>query len=240
MTTLFISDLHLDPRQEGLIEIFHRFLQGPARSARALYMLGDLFERWIGDDGDVRRFARELKALRALSDSGVALYFMHGNYDFLVGQRFAAATGASLLEDPTLIDLGGIPTLLSHGDALCTDDVAHQRARARWLDPDEQARVLKMPVWFRRAIALWLKYESRFLGRGSAREIVDVNEDAVRTLMRSHGVHQLVHGHTHRPAIHQFELDGAPARRIVLPNWTNESGGMLVCDASGCSLKDLS
>jgi UDP-2,3-diacylglucosamine hydrolase len=132
-----------------------------------------------------------------------------------------------------------MPPLLSHGDALCTDDAAHQRARERWLDPREQARVLGLPVWVRRTIGVWLKYKSRVLMQTPMRDIVDVNDGAVRNLMRQHGVRQLIHGHTHRPAVHDFDLDGAPARRIVLPNWTNEAGGMLVCDAAGCRLETL-
>ncbi len=239
MSTLFISDLHLEPSRPQLTQIFLRFLAGPARGADAVYIMGDLFDLWIGDDANMALYPQEIAGLRALSDAGVPLYLMHGNRDFLMGTAFLQATGSVLLQDPTVIDLHGTRTILSHGDMLCTDDAAHMKGRREWLDPARQAAFLAQSPAVREKIARQLRMESSHNKTLKAAEIMDVTQQAVEDLLRSHGVAQLIHGHTHRPAIHDFRLDGAPARRIVLSDWHDDRGSMLVCDTSGCRLHDL-
>lgn len=240
MATLFISDLHLEPSRPEMTQIFLRFLAGPAREAETLYILGDLFDLWIGDDANMPRYPVEIAALRALRDSGVPICMMHGNRDFLLGPDFMAATGAELLGDPIVVNLHGHPTVLSHGDMLCTDDVAHMQGRREWLDPARQAQFLAQPAEVREKIARALRMESTQNKTLKSAEIMDVTQRAVEDLMRQHGVSQLIHGHTHRPAFHDFTLDGKPARRIVLSDWHDERGSVLVCDDDGCRLQDLS
>jgi UDP-2,3-diacylglucosamine hydrolase len=239
MPTLFISDLHLEPSRPLMTQIFLRFLSGPARDAGAVYIMGDLFDLWIGDDANMSLYPVEIAALRALSDSGVPLFFMHGNRDFLIGKDFLQATGGRLLPDPSVIDLHGIPTVLSHGDMLCTDDLAHMKGRKEWLDPARQAAFLAQPAEIREKIARQLRMESSYNKTQKAVEIMDVTQQAVEDLLRSSKVRQMIHGHTHRPAIHEFTLDGAPARRIVLSDWHDDHGSMLVCDEDGCRPQDL-
>ncbi len=235
MSTLFISDLHLEPARPRMSEIFLRFLSGPATQAEAVYIMGDLFDLWIGDDANMSLYPAEIEGLRRLSDNGTPIYMMHGNRDFLI----LKATGANLLKDPTAINLHGTPTVLSHGDLLCTDDLAHMKGRQEWLNPARQAAFLAQPADVREKIARQLRQESSYNKTLKAAEIMDVTQQAVEDLLREHKLHQLIHGHTHRPAIHDFELDGKPARRIVLSDWHDDRGSMLVCDASGCCLQDI-
>ncbi|MGH8452935.1 MAG: UDP-2,3-diacylglucosamine diphosphatase [Nevskiales bacterium] len=239
MPTLFISDLHLDAARPRMTRIFLRFLSGPARSAERVYIMGDLFDLWIGDDANMAHYPAEIAALRDLSDSGVPLYLMHGNRDFLIGDAFLKATGGKLLKDPTVIDLNGAQTVLSHGDMLCTDDIAHMKGRQEWLDPVKQAAFLAQPPAVREKIARQLRMESSHNKTLKTAEIMDVTQKAVVDLLRQYRVRQLIHGHTHRPAIHDFELDGAAARRIVLSDWHEDHGSMLICDEAGCRLQDL-
>lgn len=237
-TTLFISDLHLDATRPVITELFLDFLRTDATQAEALYILGDLFEAWIGDDNPAPEHQTVITALHELNARGVALYFMHGNRDFLIGADFAAHSGCTLLTDPTLIDLYGTPTLLMHGDTLCTDDIDYQNFRRMVRDPHWQREVLAKPLAVRRQIAQAARAESAAHTAGTAYEIMDANHDAVLDALRSHHVTQLIHGHTHRPAIHDYELDGAPARRIVLGDWY-EQGSVLRCDVNGCRLDSL-
>lgn len=239
MSTLFISDLHLEPSRPQLTQVFLRFLAGPARQAEVLYIMGDLFDLWIGDDANMALYPDEISGLRALTDQGVPLYLMHGNRDFLLGNAFLHATGGTLLEDPTVIDLNGMPTVLSHGDMLCTDDAAHMKGRKEWLDPVRQAAFLAQPPAVREKIARQLRAESSHNKTLKTAEIMDVTQQAVEELLRKTHVRQLIHGHTHRPAIHDFQLDGQAARRIVLSDWHDDRGSMLVCDDSGCRLQEL-
>jgi len=219
MTKLFISDLHLQAARPDITDRFFRFLETEAAQAEALYILGDLFEAWIGDD-DPDEHNREVQAaMRRLTDAGVAGYFMHGNRDFLIGDAFAERTGFTLLEDPVVHDLYGTPVLLSHGDAYCTDDVDYQAFRRQSRDPAWQQQVLSMSVEQRRALAGQAREESRAAMVDKAEDIMDVNADAVAAALREAGVATLVHGHTHRPAVHELDLDGAPATRIVLGDW---------------------
>jgi UDP-2,3-diacylglucosamine hydrolase len=222
-----------------MTQIFLRFLAGPARGADGVFIMGDLFDLWIGDDANMAHYPEEISALKNLSDSNVPLYLMHGNRDFLMSEAFLRATGATLLKDPTVIRLHGTPTVLSHGDMLCTDDVAHMKGRREWLDPARQAAFLSQPAAVREKIARQLRVESSHNKTLKPADIMDVTQQAVEDLMRACKARQLIHGHTHRPAIHDFLLDGAPARRIVLSDWHDDHGSMLVCDESGCRLQDI-
>ncbi len=219
MTTYFVSDLHLDATLPEIGAQFLDFLQGDARNAHALYILGDLFEVWVGDDDPDPHKADIAGALRALVDSGVPVSFLHGNRDFLVGTAFAERSGVTLLDDETVLTLDGRRVLVAHGDAQCTDDVDYQAFRAMVRDAAWQQQFLAMPLDARIAMAAQARAASKTSMAGKSAEIMDVNRDAVDRLMRSHGVDLLIHGHTHRPAIHEFELDGRPARRVVLGDW---------------------
>ncbi len=223
MSTLFISDLHLDDARPLLVQAFEQLLAADARAASALYILGDLFESYIGDDDDAILPARVAMALRALCDSGVPVYFLHGNRDFLLGEEYARRSGMTLLPDPTLIELGDRRTLLMHGDTLCTDDVEYQKFRALVRDPQWQRDFLARPLTQRRVFAAQARDASRMHTSAAKAEIMDVNQSAVEAAMRAHGVRRLIHGHTHRPATHRFDLDGTQAERIVLGDWYEQA-----------------
>jgi UDP-2,3-diacylglucosamine hydrolase len=236
--TLFISDLHLDPSVPAIARQFLRFLHEEARGASALYILGDLFEVWLGDD-DPDPAAREIvAALREFTAAGTPVFFMHGNRDFLVGERFARDTGCQLVADGTVIELGGERVLLMHGDALCTDDRSYQRLRRIVRHPVTQWVVRHMSLEQRRRLAGRLREGSRMHVGETAAEIMDVNPAAVTATMQRAGVATLVHGHTHRPAIHPITLDGSTARRIVLGDW-HARGSVLEWRADGVELKSL-
>jgi UDP-2,3-diacylglucosamine hydrolase len=237
---LFISDLHLSPAQPAVQDCFLAFLEDQARTARALYILGDLFDAWLGDDDLASPWPATLAAeLRRLGEFGVDLFVMHGNRDFLLGERFLAATGAHLLPDPTSIDLHGIPTLLSHGDALCTDDLAYQHFRTLVRDPDWRRAFLAKPLAERRVLAAQLREQSETAKAGKTMASMDVNLETVRDLLRRHGCHRLIHGHTHLPARHDLHLDGHAGERWVLPDWHARAGGYLRCAEDGCQLVSL-
>ena len=238
MTTLFISDLHLEADRPEIGAQFGEFMQGEARDVEALYILGDLFESWVGDD-DPNPHYRQMKAeIRDLAASGVPVYFMHGNRDFLVGERFAAETGVAILPDPTTVNLYGSEVLLSHGDAMCTDDVEYQQVRAMTRNPEWQAMMLAKPLEERLAIARNAREASRSRNAGLSEEIMDVNQFAVEKAMTAHGVRLLLHGHTHRPAVHEFELAREPATRIVLGDWYDQ-GSVVRWNDDGFSLDTL-
>ena len=230
MQTLFLSDLHLPDEPSPLREGFRRFLAGPARGARAVYILGDLFEYWIGDDVGVQAYAGEIAALRALTASGIAVYFMRGNRDFLVGKGFAAATGVQLLRDPLIVDLYGRRTLLSHGDLWCTDDVGYQRWRSFSRNRLAQWTFAKLPVTRRQAIAGGVRGQSASAKRNKAESIMDVNAAAVGKAFLRHGVDRIIHGHTHRPATHTQQFDGRKVERIVLADWREDYMEYLAVD----------
>lgn len=219
MATLLISDLHLEANRPEIGEQFLAFLDGDARKADALYILGDLFEAWLGDDDPNPYYADMKSALRRYADTGVPVFFMHGNRDFMVGQDFATETGVTLLNDPVVVDLHGHDVLLSHGDALCTDDVHYQQVRTMTRNPDWQAMMLAKSIDERIAIAAEARKASIARGATVSDEIMDVNQDAVISTMVEHGVDTLLHGHTHRPAVHDVELPDRLATRIVLGDW---------------------
>lgn len=232
MSVLFISDLHLEAERPDITRAFLHFLATRARTAEALYILGDFFEAWIGDDG-MDEFQHSIaRALRELSDTGTRIFLMHGNRDFLIGQAFCREAGCTLLRDPSLIDLDGEKILLMHGDSLCTLDVAYMKLR-RWLRNPLTLFILRsLPLATRHKLARKLRKESRAQTRMKASEIVDVTPAEVERIMRDKGVRILIHGHTHRPAVHELEIDGRPARRIVLGDWDRQ-GWALEADEQG-------
>lgn len=238
MSTLFISDLHLTLQRPAIGEIFLNFLRGQARSAEALYILGDLFEIWLGDDAVVDEYRPYVEAIKSLSDSGVPVYFMQGNRDFLTASGFEAMTGARLLDHHHVLDLYGTPTLLMHGDLLCTDDVDYLKFRAMILSSEWQQEFLSKSVAERVEYGRMLREKSREAMQGKQELIMDVNQDAVAETMRHYQVTHLIHGHTHRPDVHQFMLDGKTVTRSVLPDWYKQ-GGVLACDRNGCQLQVL-
>lgn len=238
MTTLFISDLHLDGSRPEITELFLEFLEEEAAKASALYILGDFFEVWIGDDDDDLHHVQVMAGLKALSSSGVPVYFMHGNRDFLIGEKFAARTGVKLLADPTVIDLGGSPTLLMHGDTLCTDDLQYQKARRFLRNRLVQGIYLALPLSLRRRIAAYARAKSKTDTAAKASYIMDVNQKAVESVMAQHGVTRLIHGHTHRPAIHRFKsAERKDMERIVLGDWYEQSS-ILRWDGKSGKLSD--
>ena len=243
MSILIVSDLHLDAARPAITECFLRFLREEAASAQALYILGDLFEAWVGDDETTEPAQAVRAGLHALTQSGVPVFFLRGNRDFLVGPRFAAETGVQLLPDPSVVSLHGQPTLLMHGDLLCTDDLAYQSFRNQVRDPTWQAQFLAQPLPARQAFAAQARAASQKHQQGlkNARQleaITDVNEDAVRSTLQRYGVTRLIHGHTHRPAIHALRLGKQSAQRIVLGDWY-EQGSVLRLDSDGISLESL-
>lgn len=237
--TLLISDLHLCDEQPHITQLFLNFTRDTAPKADALYILGDLFEYWAGDDDlDTPLHRKITAALHALASGGTPVFIMHGNRDFLMDARLAQACHATLLADPALLDLYGTPTLLSHGDALCTDDVQYQKFRRQVRDPQWRAAFLAQPLARRKAQIEEIRNISMSEKQSKSSEIMDVNEEAVARLLRSHRYPRLIHGHTHRPALHQHTVDGIACERWVLGDW-HVTGDALLCDAHGCRRLEL-
>ncbi len=236
--TLLISDLHLDPSAPGIARQFVDFLRGEARAASALYILGDLFEAWLGDDDPDPAVRSIISELRALHDAGVPTFFMHGNRDFLIGERFATETGCTLLEDGTVVDLHGERVLLMHGDVLCTGDTRYQRLRRILRNPVTLFVLRRLSLESRRRLGEKLRAGSRMHVGATAAAIMDVTPAEIVASMRQARVSTLVHGHTHRPAIHSLEVDGKPARRIVLGDGYTQ-GSVLEWRDEGVDLRAL-
>jgi UDP-2,3-diacylglucosamine hydrolase len=233
VSSLFISDLHLTEERPEANERFIAFVEEKARKAEALYILGDFFEYWIGDDDIAEPFNAIVAGLLGdLGRTGVQIRLMHGNRDFLIGERFCAATGAKLLDDPVVETIQGERTLLVHGDTLCTDDVEYQAWRRKARDPAFQAEFLAKPLAERRRAVGQMREKSKEVVKGKTAEIMDVNEDAVRQALRRHGVRRLIHGHTHRPGRHDVDVDGRRCERWVLPDWYGR-GGYIEVDRRG-------
>jgi UDP-2,3-diacylglucosamine hydrolase len=238
-TTLFISDLHLCGARPAITGLFLDFLRRRARASDALYILGDLFEYWIGDEAvEQEEFRSIIRGLRELTAGGTPVFVMHGNRDFLMGDGFETATGSRLLKDPAHIDLYGAPTLLMHGDSLCTDDTEYMTFRATVRSPAWQKEFLGKSIAERDRIVRDFREISKNSTAAKKPEIMDVNQKAVESVMREHHVQRLIHGHTHRPKEHVFNLDGRPARRMVLGDWY-EQGSVLRVDAQGWQLESL-
>ena len=220
--SLFISDLHLSAGRPEVIRRFLDFIENRAKQSDHLYILGDWFDAYIGDD-DATWPLNEIKIkIRALCHAGTKVYYLHGNRDFLLGDRFVQETGIQLLDEVCRIDLYGIPTLLTHGDLLCTDDVQYQNARIRVRSPEWQAHALSKPLWMRKLYARWYRFKSGLDKGGKTYEIMDVNADAVIEMMDNHQVKRLIHGHTHRPAHHTHSSSDRHYERFVLPEWDGE------------------
>ncbi|HIE9468791.1 TPA: UDP-2,3-diacylglucosamine diphosphatase [Klebsiella variicola subsp. variicola] len=222
MATLFIADLHLQTEEPAITAGFLRFLQGEARQADALYILGDLFEAWIGDDDPNPLHQQIASAIKAVVDAGVPCYFIHGNRDFLVGQRFARQSGMLLLAEEERLDLYGREVLIMHGDTLCTDDPGYLAFRAKVHTPWIQRLFLALPLLIRRRIAARMRADSKAANSSKSMDIMDVNPQAVVDVMERHHVQWLIHGHTHRPAVHELQANGQPAWRVVLGAWHSE------------------
>tara|TARA_B100000965_G_scaffold383457_1_gene382706 strand:- start:7 stop:732 length:726 start_codon:yes stop_codon:yes gene_type:complete len=219
VTTLFISDLHLEESRPDITGAFLGFLKTHAMGVERLYILGDFFEAWIGDDERTPLQEQVAAALREVRDSGTEIFLMHGNRDFLIGNDYCERAGATLLDDPTVIDLYGTPALLMHGDSLCTADVEYQKFRANMRNPQMQKMMLARPLEDRQQMARQLRQMSMAKNQGKAEDIMDVTPEEVVKELEHHGVQLMIHGHTHRPAIHDLEANGEPARRIVLGDW---------------------
>ena len=237
--TLFLSDLHLSPARPALVAAFHAFCAGPAREAAGVYLLGDLFDDWIGDDQLREPLPAEVaRALKMVTAAGVAVGVVTGNRDFLLGDAFAKATGVTLLSAPLVINIGGTPTVLLHGDELCTADVGYQRMRRMTHNTRWQQRFLALPYVVRRGIANWLRRRSRAATSGKSEEIMDVEPRAVESAFREADVARMIHGHTHRPARHHLVVDGRVCERFVLADWYDR-GSYLEFGASGARMRDI-
>lgn len=230
--TLFISDLHLRPTRPSITRSFLDFLKTRAQGSQALFILGDLFDTWVGDD-DPSPPAKQVKAaLKRLTDSGTPVYLQPGNRDFLIGDRFLGETGVRLIDDYWVIDLYGARTLLMHGDLLCTDDIPYLEFRNKARSPEWQREVLSKPLWLRLAYARWYRLRSYFHKRNKSEEIMDVNPRTVEAVLQEHQAVRLIHGHTHRPAAHRIEINGTVAERFVLAPWEH-GGSVLVFSPHG-------
>lgn len=233
-SALFISDLHLSPHEPATAERFLAFLAGPARDADSLTILGDLFDSWAGDDDLADPFnARIVAALRTLSDAGIGVSFMAGNRDFLIGEAFATAAGLSLLHDPCLRDIGGTPTLLTHGDELCTDDPDYQRFRAQVRDPVWRTTFLARPLAERKREIEALRARSEAEKKIKPEIIMDVNANAVGAALTTHNAQAMIHGHTHRQGRHVHFVNGISCPRWVLGDWHTDRGNALICTSDG-------
>jgi len=231
MTTLFISDLHLDAARPQITQLFLDFLKTEASRAQALYILGDFFEAWIGDDDPDPHHARVMDGVHTLTGSGIPVYFMHGNRDFLIGAEFERKTGCTLLAEPTVMNLYGTRTLLMHGDTLCTDDLEYQKFRRQVRNPAWQKTFLAKPFAERRAFAQQARAASQTQTAAKPDYLMDVNQREVERVMTEHGATRLIHGHTHRPAIHRFAVNGQNLTRIVLGDWYEQSSILVARDA---------
>ena len=238
MTTLFISDLHLEADRPDIADQFLRFLETEALNADALYILGDLFEFWVGDDDPNEHYAWIKQGLRKLTRKKIPVFFMHGNRDFMIGEDFAAETAITILADPHVLEIHGEKVLLSHGDAYCTDDIEYQTIRKMTRDPQWQAMMMTKSVEERQAFAEQARAASQAHGDNISQTIVDVNQTEIESAFREANVSLMLHGHTHRPAVHELEIDGRPVRRIVLGDWY-EHGSIVRWDENGPVLSTM-
>jgi len=238
MRYLFISDLHLQPERPDITRAFLHCLESRAREADELYILGDFFEVWLGDDEQSPLATEVINSLAKLSAHGTRVYLMHGNRDFLLGKRFCRAAGCTLLPDPHIAQLNGERVLLMHGDSLCTDDLGYMRMRRMLRNPLSLFILRNLSLNQRRKIGRKLRNESREQTRQKPSDITDVNLGEVAETMRKHGVRRLIHGHTHRPAVHQLVISGEPAQRIVLGDW-DRAGWFLLVDENGYQLESF-
>jgi len=238
MTTLFVSDLHLDAKKPEIGNQFLYFLKEEATKAKALYILGDLFEVWLGDDDPNPYYANIKMALRKVTGSGIPIFFMHGNRDFMIGETFSKETGVKILNDPTIINLNDQDVLLCHGDTLCTDDIEYQEMRKTTRNPEWQAKMLAKPLEERLAFAVEARENSKIHHNLIVSELMDVNPDAVKKILLKYSANILLHGHTHRPDIHKIKINDEDAMRIVLGDWFDQ-GSVVRWDKSGPKLETI-
>ncbi len=217
--TLFISDLHLAPERPEIIQLFIDFMNKQASNAESLYILGDLVEYWLGDDDPAEGLEEVFTCMKQHADAGLQIYLMHGNRDFLMGEQLAQRAGCELIHEPYIAEFENTPVLLMHGDILCTDDLRYQELRVMLRNPAWQEDFLAKPLAEREQMAQALRKQSKEETQTKAADIMDVNTDAVSGAFQEHGVSLMIHGHTHRPAIHMLEVDGKAAKRIVLGDW---------------------
>ena len=235
MSAWFASDLHLDPSTPEIAERFRRFLAGPVRGAHSLFLLGDLFEAWIGDDDPEPAHREVIAAIAAVAASGTLVHVMRGNRDFMLGERFCADAGTILLDDPVIVEHANKRFLLTHGDGLCVDDRAYQRLRALVRDPGVRAGFARLPIEARRRLASEAREGSREHLASAAGYITDVNHAAVESVFRGAGVDLMIHGHTHRPGVHRLEVDGAARTRVVMGAW-HDAAEVVRWDDAGWAL----
>ena len=236
---LFISDLHLALDKPEITRRFLAFLQNRAPKAAAVYILGDLFDAWIGDDDPTPPNSKIRKQLKQLTASGTPVYLQPGNRDFLLSEQFCKDTGVTLLDDYVVIDVHGTPTLLTHGDLLCTDDLAYQAFRVKSHTPEWRQSVLSKPLLLRLLAARWYRLRSYFHKRKKSQAIMDVNQDTVIQVMQEHNSLRLIHGHTHRPDVHDFAISGQPAQRFVLAAWSKDAGEVLCWSSEGYRIENI-
>lgn len=229
---LFISDLHLDKQRPEMVQRFASFIKNRASYVNALYILGDLFEYWIGDDDPAKEMQPAIQAIASLHDKNVPVYFIHGNRDFLISSKFASITKCKILDEHVVIDLFGEPTLIMHGDTLCVDDISYQRFRKKTRNKIIQKSFLFLNLKTRLTIANYLRKQSMKAISEKPEYIMDVSQDAVIAMMQKYNVYNLIHGHTHRPNIHNFTLNSKDAKRIVLGDWYATSSA-LSCKPEG-------
>lgn len=232
---LFISDLHLEAQRTDISQAFYHFLEQQAAQASALFILGDFFNVWLGDDEQSDLSQAVAARLRTLSDQGLSIYLMHGNRDFLLGERYAEQCGATLIHEPCLLQAFGEKYLLMHGDVLCTKDHEYMAFRELVRQAQWQEEFLARSIDERRAFAQQARAQSKAMNSNKAEDIMDVTEDAVTQCMQEHDVRYLIHGHTHRPAVHEFALDGEKAQRLVLGDWDRQAWFARL-DADGLAL----
>ena len=237
MSTVFISDLHLSQHSAQVLGHLGEVLRTQVKGADALYVLGDLFEIWLGDDAMTADHRAVLDGFRRISDSGTPVYFMRGNRDFLIGPAFVEASGMTILDDPCVVELYGTRTLLMHGDLLCTDDTDYLKFRLQVRDPAWQKYFLSLSIPERIQLGKDARAASQEAGGKKSNEIMDANLATVAHYMSEHGVQRLIHGHTHRPKVHQLTLGNVPAERIVLGDW-HDFSSVLVMNEQGYRLND--
>jgi len=233
VNAMLIADLHLSGERSATVELFLRFLKDEASRSQRLYILGDLFEVWIGDDDRTEPIPQILKAMSNLASRGTQLFLIRGNRDFLIGESFCRETGCALLQDPAVINLSGVHTLLMHGDLLATDDLDYQRDRVYLRSDDFRRDFLRKSLEERASLAADMRQQSRDAQSNLPDNIMDVNQKTVEQYMRDNGTWQLIHGHTHRPETHDFRLGGRPAKRIVLADWKDNRGEYLIDHGDG-------
>jgi len=238
MTTFFISDIHISEQYPEIGEQLIDFLENQAQQSDALYILGDLFEYWLGDDDTNHEYKKIKSTLKLYTDKKIPTYLMHGNRDFLIGETFANETGITILPDPSIIDLYGEKILISHGDIFCTDDIEYQLSRESTRNPNWQKMILGKSLKERKKLAYEARKKSSKHTRQTKKILMDVNQNEINETFKKYGLNQIIHGHTHKPAIHNSMINGELYKRIVLGDWYDQ-GSVLKWDQSGPELVTL-